>query len=725
MLLEADQGPPRFAAAGPVVAAALAELRFPENISINGSTIKHRVLDNPGAFSGPWKDSPHDMRFTERAQEGLHQDSPYREVVIEGPTQTAKSEIGNNFQLHTVIYNPRDMLFVMPDRVSIDQYVKTQWNKMIDTARADVDDPESPLILKQRQLAGASADTINLKMFRGCSFFFSWPSGPTFRFKPISYARVDELDEIPQDIGAAAGGKDGQGDPLSLLLGRAGSFSMYGGVKIYVNSSPKLGPKRGIAALRAAGTNESWWVDCLQCGTPFELDTEHCLKFDETGTPLEAAASAVVVCRDPECGGFHRQQDKAALMATGRWVGRGETAVSRQHNPEGKVGELVPNSRLSQRWDGLMGFRRWSDMAEQWRTAELAYENNQDEGPLTTYFQTVIGKNYTPKGSGEPAVTEEELLRRAKAAGHRFRTVPREARCVVMAVDQAVNRFEVAAWAFGPGFRAWLVDRFEILVCGDEPLRPFTRPEHFAVLHEKVLSKRYPVAGAPQLLVKPIGTVLDTGGMDGATDNAFAWWGSMVTGDVGSGRKPVPHTAITLFKGGNRAGGKLLPPPTIDAKRQIKGAPQCELYIPNVSRLKDMADVGLRRDDGGPGSIVFPGDVDKHDELLAAPWIAEMKAEAKNAEGVWERPPNTPNETLDLYTMARTVLLRLGGVDHSLNWVPSWARPPRTRPAPAESTEAAEDAMREAQDRPPPPAPIVPARRMLQGRPRVRVVRAR
>jgi hypothetical protein len=36
-----------------------------------------------------------------------------------------------------------------------------------------------------------------------------------------------------------------------------------------------------------------------------------------------------------------------------------------------------------------------------------------------------------------------------------------------------------------------------------------------------------------------------------------------------------------------------------------------------VNRLKDMADVGLRRDDGGPGSIVFPGDVDEHGELVA------------------------------------------------------------------------------------------------------------
>jgi phage terminase large subunit GpA-like protein len=722
MLVAGEQGPPRFAVAGPVVAAALAEMRFPERISISEAARRHRVLDNPGAYSGPWSESPHDLRFAERAMDALASESSYREVAVMGPSQTAKSEVGNNWQLHTVLYDPADMMFVMPDRTAIDEYVKTQWNKMLELTRPYASAAGTIPDLKARQLDGPSADNINLKQFRVCSLFFRWPTGPTFRAKPIARGRLDDYDDIPQDIGD-------QGDPLSLMLGRSGSFSAYGGVKVYVNSTPKLGRKRGIEAIVAGGTDERWYVDCLACGEPFALDTEERLHFDRTGTPAQAAASAMVVCTDPECGGFHVQSDKAALMATGRWVGRGETAVSRRVHPEGKSGELVDTHRLSQRWDGLMGMRRWADIAMDWRTAELAFENEQDEAPLKTFYQTVIGKNYTARGTGAEGPTESELVKRAKTARHRFGTVPREARCVVMAVDQAINRFEVAAWAFGPGYRAWLVDRFSIVNCGDEPLRPFTRPEHFAVLHPRVLARRYPVAGHPDLLVKPLGTVLDTGGMDGATDNAFAWWHSMVKGDLGSGRPPVPATAITLFKGGNNPRGRLLPPPTVDAKRQIKGAPQCELFMPNVTRLKDMADVGLRRDDGGAGSIVFPGDVDRHGELVAAQYIAEMKAETKEGE-VWVRPPNTPNETLDLYVMARTLLLRLGGVDHSFDWVPAWARPPRETASPIADAEDAEmAAMRAARGDPEPePAPTPMVRgggRASPGtRPRVRVVRA-
>src|SRR3954471_20827200 len=123
MLLAADQGPPRFAAAAPIVAGALAELRFPDRIAVSIAADRHRHLFNPGAYSGPWRESPHFVGFMNRAMDALGGESPYREVVVMGPSQTGKSEVGNNWQLHTAIYDPADMLFVMPGRVSIDEYV--------------------------------------------------------------------------------------------------------------------------------------------------------------------------------------------------------------------------------------------------------------------------------------------------------------------------------------------------------------------------------------------------------------------------------------------------------------------------------------------------------------------------------------------------------------------------------------------------------------------------
>ncbi|MCT2398517.1 phage terminase large subunit family protein [Novosphingobium mangrovi (ex Huang et al. 2023)] len=661
--LDGQHDPLAFADAGMIVAECLSEMRFPERVSVSAAARRHRVLANPGAYSGPWGEGPHFVDHLDRIMDCLGTDSPHDEVFVMGPSQTGKSEIGNNYQLHSIIYDPADMLFVMPDRTSIDSYVKTQFAKMIELAR---DDEGRPVLL-DRMLPGSSSDTINLKRFRGGDLHFLWPSGPTFRARPIPRGRLDDLDDIPTDIGD-------QGDAVSLMRGRMSSFSVYGQTMLYVNSTPKLGRHAGIEGMVAAGTDERLWVDCLHCHEPFAFYVD-ALEFDQTGTKEDAASSAEVKC--PSCGSLHGPRDKRALLQTYRWVGKGEKAVSRQAEETGKTGELIANRRASFRLDGLFGFRPWSEIAALGREADIKLEYEQDEGPLKAWNQTIVGRNHVPKTNGESPVTEDELLQRAKAAPWVVGEVPPGVQVLIAAIDQQVNRFEVGIWGFGQNFRAWLVDRFKIDAIEDageaRTLKPFTRPEDWAAIHRYVMQKSYPISGAPHLRMKLFNTVVDTGGLDNATDNAFAWWFAMVAGDPASGRAPIPATAITLFKGGNNPKGKLLPQPTPDAKRQIKGAPQAELYIPNVNRVKDILDVRLNRRDDGPGHIAFPADLDPR-------YLAEMRAETKIGDQ-WTREPHTANETMDTYVMAYTAVLRFGASDASLGWVPEWARPPRGAPA--------------------------------------------
>jgi phage terminase large subunit GpA-like protein len=692
MLDFGQHAPLAFADARAVIGSCLGELRFPEKVSVSEAARRHRRLNNPGAYSGPWGEGPYFTRHLDRIMDCLAASSPYREVWTMGPSQVGKSEIGNNWQLHTVVYDPTDMLFVMPDRTSIDSYVKTQFDKMVELATE----------LQERMLAGASADTINLKRFRGADLHFLWPSGPTFRARPIPRGRLDDLDDIPTDIAD-------QGDAVSLMRGRMGSFAAYGQTMIYVNSTPKLGPRAGIEAGVASGTDERFWVDCLRCGAPFELTFDR-LQFDHTGTAEDAAATAEVVCE--ECGGAHRQRDKRALLETFRWVGRGERAVARSEDSAGKSGEPLPNIRASFRLDGLFGFRPWREIAQLARAAELALEYEQDEAKLKAFDQTIIGRNYRARSQGEAPITEGDLARRAKASPYKLGEVPPDVQVLVAAIDQQANRFEVAVWGFGANFRSWLVDRFPIIAVEENgrhrALRPFTRPEDWKVIHDQVMTRTYPVAGAPHLQMKLFNTAVDTGGLDGATDNAFAWWHAMVAGDPGSGRAPLPATAITLLKGGNNPKGKLLPPPTIDARRQIKGAPQAELYVPNVNRVKDIADVRLNRREDGPGYVHLPNDVPGIEPDAAPNYLAELRAEVKQGDG-WLREPHAANETWDLYIYAYTVVLRFGGNDASLAWVPAWARPPRGGPKRIERDSASELPANEGRDpvqAPPDPAPV-------------------
>ncbi|AKM09868.1 terminase gpA endonuclease subunit [Croceicoccus naphthovorans] len=669
MLDFGQHDPLAFADAQMLVASCLSQMRFPERVSPSTAAVRHRVLENPGAYSGPWGDGPFYVEHLNRIMDCLWSDSPHREVGVMGPSQVGKSEIGNNSQLHTIIYDQADTLFIGPDRVLIESYVKKEFDKMIEHAVAfeDVGD------LKSRLLPGAGSDTLNLKRFYGADFFFFWPTGSRLRALPFSRIRIDDLDEISTDI-------DNQGDAVSLAHGRMGSFEAFGQTMLYVNSSPKLGPRAGIEAFVAAGTNERLWVDCLdsECGTPFPMEYEQ-LMFDRGGSPADAAASAEMAC--PKCGCCFGQKEKRALMETHRWIGRGETAVPRSENPTGKTGELEQNTRASFRLDGVQGFRPWSEIAQRARRAEIALEYEQDEGPLKSFDQTILGRNYRVRSSGEAPVSEDELVLRAKASAYALGEVPPGVEVLIATIDQQGNRFEVGVWGFGTHFRAWLIDRFPILTVEENgkqrPLRPFTRPEDWAVIHEKVMSRSYPLAGAPHLRMKLFNTAVDTGGLDAATDNAFAWWHAMVSGDAGSGRAPLPPTAITLIKGGNNPKARKLPPPTIDAKRQIKGAPQAELYLPNVARLKDIANVALNRREDGPGYVQFPRDI-------APEYLAELRAETKQGD-VWIRDPHDANETWDLMIYARAVLLRFGGDDSALAWVPAWARPPRGGPAKLET----------------------------------------
>jgi phage terminase large subunit GpA-like protein len=685
-----------------LVALFYGELRFPEVVSVSAAARRHRVLNNPGAYSGPWGEGPHFTAHLDRPMDCLAKESPYREVGVMGPSQVAKSEIGNNWQLHTVVYDPADLLFIGPDRVLIEGYVKKEFDKMVELARDDA----GRAVLLDRMLPGASSDTLSLKRFRGAEFFFYWPTGGRLRALPFSRIRIDDLDEISTDI-------SDQGDIVSLARGRMGSFAAFGQTMLYVNSSPKLGPRAGIEAFVAAGTAERLWVDCLMCGAPFALYGDR-LDFDRLGTPRDAAASAAVVC--PGCGGAHLQRDKRALLQGFRWVGKGEEAVSRREEPTGKIGELEPNTRAGFYFDGLFGFRPWSEIAELGREAELKLEFEQDDSALKAWDQTIIGRNYRERSGGDAPVSEDELVLRAKASPYVLGEVPPGVRVLIASIDQQGNRFEVAVWGFGENFRAWLVDRFALVATiGDDgrqrPLAPARKPEDWAVIHAEVMGRTYPMAGAPDLRMKLFNTIVDTGGGgtadDAATDNAFAWWHSMVAGDVASGRKPLPPTAITLVKGGNNPKARTLPPPTIDVKRQIKGAPQAELYVPNVNRLKGIFERRLNRKEDGPGYVSFPRDADPRH-------LAELRAETKVGE-VWVREPHRNNETWDLYVYAYTVVLRFGGSDATLAWVPEWARPPRGGPVKLKAPPAAPGPADEPEPEPAPVARITSPRSSGRG----------
>lgn len=636
-----------------LVVKAFSQFEVPERMSISEAAERYRILDNPGGgYSGPWTYDA--APFLRRPTDCLDPESPYTTTALIGPAQSGKSEIGNNWILHTAKCDQADMIFLAPDKEIMRSYVVSQINKMIDISPVfrGLISPES------------GANNIFHKKFIGCNLFNIWPVKSQMRARPAPKIRIDDYDAIAEDI-------EGEGNAIVLLSGRQTTFE--GHEKFYVNSSPALGPQRGIEALVKTGTDERFFVPCRFCNSFFDINFEDHLHFENQGTSKEAAESAVVVC--PECGGIHEQKHKMALMTDGVWLGREQTITD-----QGRIiGDLRPTDVAGFWVDGLMGFASWGKLARMHRDSELAFENSQDEEPLKAFINTRVGRNYISRVETNIPVSVDELESRASISDYCMGQVPEGVVCLTAAVDIQGGGFEVMIKGWAPGWESYVIDRFSLtnIDHGRTKLNPARNAKHWAVLIKQVLWRRWPMKNNDRMSLPILNMAVDTGGQDGVTNNAFAFWHTAINMNI-------PQTGITLIKGGNNVNARLLPPPTIDTKRQgPKGTPQCELFIPNVHRLKNMVDLRLRQTTPGPGFIHFPNDIDPQ-------FLAEYTAEHKEA-GLWVRPPNTANESWDLEVYNNVCLLRLGGNDTGLSWVPEWARPLAKPPTqPPTSTEEIE-----------------------------------
>ena len=625
---------PPFTPAGEVLGWAAAMLRVPPPVTVSEAALRHRILHNPGGgFTGRY--SFDIAPYLRRIHDCLTADSGHNAVAVMGPGQSGKSDVGNNWFLHTAIYDPADMIFLAPDKAVMRDYVVSQINQMIRTS------PELHGLL----LETPSADNIFSKQFRGCTWFFIWPVSSQMRARPIPRVRIDDYDEIPEDI-------DGQGTALMLLSARQTAFE--GHDMTYVNSSPALGPKRGIEALVASGTDERWHVPCHHCGEYFVLDFERQLRFKRDGTPIEAKLSAAVVC--PKCGSLMMQADKRKMMAAGVWAGTDQTVKA-----DGTLaGPGRQTSVASFRIDGLMGLSSWGRLAELWRTADLAFEIRQDEADLVAYYNARIGTNYISR-LAEAAAIEPSVLA-ARADDYKLGEVPEGVEVLTAAVDVQGNRFEVMVVGWKGGLESFIVDRFALtqVEMGGDRIDPARYPEHWALLLRYVLWRRYPVAGAADKSMAICNTAIDTGGQEGVSDNAVKFWYT-------ARRAGIPDGTLTMVKGGAGLKAKLLPPPTyleLDSRgRPRRGGPK--LYVVNVNQAKDIINARLARQTPGPGYIHFPAD-------MPSEYLEEMTAEEKQ-KGRWVKI-KPRNETLDLAAYNIAALVRHGGERADLGWVPAWAR---------------------------------------------------
>lgn len=619
-----------------VVRPLLGDLLPPERVSVTEWSIENRRIK--GRAYDPAR-APHVAWIQDQIGSGR-----YRRATIMGPSQCYKSTVAENVLAYETVYDPANALWIQTDRAAMHRYSTQRIDDLIHGTE--------PL----RSLLRDSQDAenkFNKRFVNGSEWVFGWPVIGFFRAGSYRLIVFDDFDAFPDTI-------DDEGDPLKLGESR---YTIHSGRElVLIVSSPAKGCDRGVEGLAVTGSDHRFGWRCPDCGAAFEASFAH-LDFERTDDPDEAAATAVMVC---PTGHRLPPAAKPALLKTLFAFGR-----TQKISPDGVVGPEPETDHLSVRIDGVIGALAWGAMAKRCREAELELERKHDHEPLIAFYNTTVGWNYSARDAkaragvlDEDANLTADVLRRRRE-GWRLGVVPPGVGVLTASVDVQSNRFEVMVTGWGAGYERWVIDRFSVATDGSGrvALAPFSVPEHWHILRERVIDRIYPLAGDAGRGLPVLTMAVDVGGSDDATENArlFAEW---------SLRAGVERRRVMLVKGGTTLRGPIIDGPrpfTVDQSGRAMRA-GAAFWLLNVNRIKTMVMGSLLRAGEGAGAVHLPED-------FADAWIDELLAEERDGSGRWvNQRANRRNETLDLMVYALACVHQLSAGRTDLDWVPHWAR---------------------------------------------------
>ena len=582
---------------------------------------------------------------------------------------------------HTIVNDPGDMLFIQMTQDKAREFSKTDVSRAINN---------SPDISAMLSVAASDRNTHDVMFRNGAWLRIAWPtvsnvSGSTYRYVAITdYDRIANADDV-----------DGEGPLFALARKRTTTFLSRG--MCLVESSPgvevtdptwtpatphEAPPVTGILGIYNSSDRHRWYWQCTDCYEWFEaapglslflLPSDDTL-IDSIRT-MDLAATAKqygsrIVC--PCCGVEIPYKSKTALNKGGRWVADGQRLQS-----DCTLVGPAPTSKVAGFWLGgvAAAYQSWESLVYRHLQGLLDYALTGSEKSLQTTVNTDQGAPYLSRHLAEAKGGRKSPQDRAEDGLDRW-VVPEQTRCVMAAVDVqgGVNsRFVVQVHAIGPHMEQWLVDRFEIKESkrqgmGTEfaPIDPASHPEDWDVLTDKLLLATWktPTQG---IEIKAKRIIVDSGGEDGVTENAYAWFRRV--------RKLGMAGRVRLYKGASTKGAPII-------KESLVGSPKGKGDVPllhcNPNLLSDAVAAGLKRQDGGAGYIHFPKP--KHPTmnpggLLPQSFFDELEAEIRAKNGVWSQVRKR-NESFDLCRMIRAGLLSLA-VDKIKDWneVPAWLAP--------------------------------------------------
>lgn len=645
----------------PIIHGAADAFRPPKRVSVPDGAAQSLKIVQPGGYTGPWSatETPYMVEPMSMLASRKHE-----AVVFVGPARSGKTMgLLDGWISYAVTCDPGDMLVVQMTQDKARDYSKTRVDRAIRHSQP----------LAEMMSRRGHDDNTHDKMFRhGMWLKIGWPSATQLSSSDYRYVAFTDYDRMPDNI-------DGEGSGFQMGLKRTTTYLSRG--MCMVESSPgrpiadpahrpatphEAPPTNGILGLYNRGDRRRHYWPCPHCGEYFQaspglqlfasLPEEEDLLALVRGADLSAMAREHTVIFCPHCAAGIEPKHKQRMNQLGEWLRDGQEISRSGTKSDGGI-----HSSIASYWQGGVSaaYQSWESLILRYLQALRSFATAGDEESLRVTVNTDQAMPYMPKAIREDQKNELEELAEPLP---RY-IVPDEARLIIAAADVQGGqnaRFVVQVHAFGPYMEQWLIDRYEIKESerpgadgGYAPIDPASYPEDWDMLERKVLDATYRT-NIDGLELRPRLLVADSGGEEGVTENAKAWWRSL--------RKDGLGGRVRLYKGGSTISAPIYRETKIGEHKDV---PQ---LLCNKNQLNDALFNAARREDSGAARLHLP------DWLSAAFWD-EMRAEIRLPNGKWEQRRKR-NESIDLCAMIWAGALHLGLP--RMNWDrPSkgWAKP--------------------------------------------------
>lgn len=575
-------------------------------------------------------------------------------IAIVGPGQSGKTTVGENWLGRSIDSNPGNFLWFMQTDDSLEAYVKSRINPMI----------ENHDFLKSALGKKSTDDSLHFKNFRVMSVEFLSATHSNLINKSAPRILADEIDNYPENIG----------NVKPLLDVRRQTFGKES--KLLITSHPDRGrgmnPDKdwtdGVMGVYADSDRRIWYWKCPHCGvysSPCPLSDRYmALSYPDDGSLDEIQEQAVLVC--PVNGCAITDAERLKMNATGKWVGTGQKI-----SIEGEVtGERVRRETAGFWVVGTMSpfvLGGIGALARAKVKAEREYAVSGEDETLKQVMVKQFGIPYTPPRQ-VGSVTANDLAARSED-WIELGEVPEGVRFLTAAIDVQVAHLEVLVRGWGVNGESWVVDKFR--VNGD----PATDPECWNELINLLIKRAYPMEDYPTkaMPIRAIG--YDSGGQPGVTRQAYdawkRWKDESLVKNYGLINEKEAWSIIPM-KGASSVMAKKLavnyPDTSGDKKRSAsRGVVPVAMFNPNL--FKDDLNGQLQKANGGPWYVHFPATLKSKNPPHV--WFEQLVSETCDIKGKWEKlNKGARNEALDLMVMNH-VLAHL----HGLSQI-TWDRPP-------------------------------------------------